>query len=315
MRRESLGESGTRFGARALGTAVTAVMAMVGVAEAASTGPLQVAMMQGAQNCVALTFDDGPDASLTPQLLTILETKGVKATFFVVGVRAATWPAPVARAAADGFEIGNHSWDHAALPSLGTDAALSEIARTDAIIQKITGKAPAYLRAPYGSISPRIAGLTERQFIAWSVDSLDWKGASPTQMINRVVGNLTNGGIVLMHDIHANTIAAVPGIIDGLQARGFRFVTVSEMMSGSCGGSAIAYSLPGQAAPAPAAPPPVAAVAPKVVQPTVVQPAAKPTAAVQPVAKPGQVVQALAIPATPMQPISTRRYKLNDDDE
>src|SRR3954466_7881907 len=87
-------------------------------AKAAGTGPLQVAMMQGAQPCVALTFDDGPDVHLTPKLLSILEAKRVNATFFVVGNRAATWPDLVLRAHNDGDEIGNHSWDHAVLPSL-----------------------------------------------------------------------------------------------------------------------------------------------------------------------------------------------------
>jgi len=228
---------------RVFSAAVTAAVLVPALAFAA---PLQVAMMQGAQSCVALTFDDGPDADLTPKLLSILESKGVKATFFVVGYRAQSFPDAVVRANNDGDEIGNHSWDHPVLPSLASDAALRELTRTDDTIQKIIGHTPAYSRAPYGSMSSRIAGLSPRTFVAWNVDTLDWRYPDVARITNVAVSKAVNGSIILMHDVHPRTIDAVPGVIDGLLARGFRLVTISELLGGGCGGHAIGFDLPGE---------------------------------------------------------------------
>src|SRR4051812_39144050 len=177
-----------------------AVTAAAFVPTLAFGAPLQVSMMQGAQSCVALTFDDGPDSDLTPKLLSILESKGVKATFFVVGSRAQSFPDPVLRANNDGDEIGNHSWDHPVLPSLASDAALRELTRTDDAIQKIIGHMPAYTRAPYGSISSRIVGLSPRTFVAWNVDTLDWRYPDVARITNVAVSKAVNGSIILMHD-------------------------------------------------------------------------------------------------------------------
>jgi peptidoglycan/xylan/chitin deacetylase (PgdA/CDA1 family) len=198
-------------------------------------------MMKGAGPCVALTFDDGPDATLTPQLLTVLEDKGVHASFFVIGSKAAELPNIVAREAQDGDDVGNHSWDHPALPKLTSQAALSELTRTDDIISQIIGHPPAYTRAPYGSMSPRIAALSARTYVAWSVDTIDWKDTDVESITRIATSRVTSGSIVLMHDIHPHTIDAVPEIIDGLQANGFQLVTLSELLSGHCGGTELAY--------------------------------------------------------------------------
>ena len=215
---------------------------------AVAQSPLQVARMSGGAACVALTFDDGPDIKLTPQLLATLEEKGVPATFFVLGNRAATWPDLVAREYRDGFEVGNHSWDHPHLTKLTADAALRELTRTDDIIAKITGQVPVLTRAPYGELSDHIAQLSNRTFVAWSVDTLDWRYPNADRIVETAVSKATDGSIILMHDIHPESIAAVPRIIDGLGARGFRLVTVSELLDGSCGGREIAFGkqVPGE---------------------------------------------------------------------
>jgi len=231
---------------RSLAKVVCAVIAAALLPTLALAAPLQVAMMQGAQSCVALTFDDGPDVTLTPKLLSILESKGVKATFFVVGYRAQSFPDAVLRANNDGDEIGNHSWDHPVLPSLASDAALRELTRTDDAIQKIIGHVPAYTRAPYGSMSSRIGGLSPRTFVAWNVDTLDWRYPDVARITSVAVSKAVNGSIILMHDVHPRTIDAVPGVIEGLQARGFRLVTISELLGGDCGGHAIGFDLPGE---------------------------------------------------------------------
>ena len=212
-------------------------------ASAAFAGPLQIAEMQGADACVALTFDDGPDEALTPALLTVLEQKGVTATFFVVGYRAALWPNIVRRAAADGDEIANHSWNHPQLTALGTAAAARQLSRTDEQVSQIIGKKPSIIRAPYGLLSYRIAGLETRPFIGWDVDTEDYVHFSRSRIAARAIERARNGSIILMHDIHRTTVAAVPDIIDGLRARGFRFVTVSALINGACGGTAVSSSV------------------------------------------------------------------------
>ena len=235
--------------AAAVGGAATLLASAMVPANSATT--MQVAMMQGADACVALTFDDGPDATLTPKLLSVLESKNAVATCFVVGSRVKEWPDPVAREATDGDEVGNHSWDHPALPSLSSPAALSELTRTDDVISQVIGHVPDVTRAPYGSMSSRIASLSDRTYVAWNIDTLDWEYPD-VDRITRSALQATNGSIILMHDIHPRTIDAVPGIIDGLRQRGFRLVTVGDLLSGSCGGKPLAYGLPFDVAPSPA---------------------------------------------------------------
>ncbi len=186
--------------------------------------------------CVALTFDDGPNPATTPKLLAILKHEGVKVTFFVVGDNVRQWPDIVRAAYADGHEIGNHTWSHPNLVSLSDADVRSEIARTDAVVKAATGTAPRLIRAPYGSTNLRIERLFyDRPFIGWSVDTLDWMYRNTPRVIRSAVASY-KGGIMLMHDIHASTVAAVPAIIAEYKARGARFVTVSEFRSGACAG-------------------------------------------------------------------------------
>lgn len=192
----------------------------------------EIRRVAGAEGCVALTFDDGPHPTLTPRLLALLAEEHVVATFFLVGNRVQQWPDIVRAMSAGGHQIGNHSWDHANLTQLGNDAVVQEFARTDAAIFAITGAAPDIIRLPYDASSPRILGLVDRPVIFWDIDTLDWKAGSVSEIVDSAVRRARSGSIVLMHDIHATTVSAVRGIVDGLRARGFEFVTVSELMSG-----------------------------------------------------------------------------------
>jgi len=188
-----------------------------------------------AGGCVALTFDDGPDAVLTPRLLAILDQEHVKATFYLVGRRVAPNADIVRRIHAAGHEIGNHSWSHPRLTRLNNAAALQQVAMTDSAVTAAIGVQPETLRAPYGAINARVRGLFSRPFVAWDVDTLDWRYRNSTRIANVAVERARAGSIVLMHDIHATTIAAVPAIIDGLRSRGFDFVTVTQLKSAACG--------------------------------------------------------------------------------
>jgi peptidoglycan/xylan/chitin deacetylase (PgdA/CDA1 family) len=184
---------------------------------------------------IALTFDDGPNAKLTPKLLDLLATRHIKATFFVIGQNVAENPEIVARAAREGHEIGNHSWSHPSLNKLSDEAVRRELQKTDEAIRSATGNRPTLLRPPYGSITTRqkkwIADEFGYKVILWDVDPLDWKRPGPNAVCNRIVRNTRAGSIVLSHDIHPGTIEAMPATIDQLEAKGFKFVTVSELIS------------------------------------------------------------------------------------
>lgn len=184
---------------------------------------------------IALTFDDGPHATLTPKLLDILKEKGVKATFFVLGQCVEANPEVLKRAAAEGHEIGNHSYDHKAFTKVGGAGVASEVNQTSAAIENVTGKKPATVRPPYGSTNTAITKRLNEEFglkvVMWDVDPLDWKNRNSAHVTSEILKNTKAGSIVLSHDIHPTTVAAMPDVIDGLLAKGFKFVTVSELIA------------------------------------------------------------------------------------
>ncbi|MEI8309624.1 MAG: polysaccharide deacetylase family protein [Verrucomicrobiota bacterium] len=184
---------------------------------------------------IALTFDDGPHPTLTPKLLDILKEKGVKATFFVLGQCVAANPAVLQRAAAEGHEIGNHSWDHKALPKGGGAGVASEIDQTNAAIQSATGKKPTLVRPPYGATTASITKRLNEEYglkvIMWDVDPLDWKVRNSAHVKAEILKSTKPGSIVLSHDIHPTTVDAMAETIDALKEKGFKFVTVSELIA------------------------------------------------------------------------------------
>ncbi|MFG1242505.1 polysaccharide deacetylase family protein [Xanthobacter sp. DSM 14520] len=184
---------------------------------------------------IAMTFDDGPNPETTPRLLKMLEQRGIKATFFVLGSRATASPAIIKQMIAQGHEVANHSWDHPQLPKIPVAAADKQIGDTNAAIEQITGKSPIYVRPPYGAMTPALrAHLREKfgsTFIYWSVDPLDWKDRNAQVIHDRIVSHAHPGAIVLAHDIHPTTVDAMPKVLDDLKAKGYKFVTVSELIA------------------------------------------------------------------------------------
>jgi len=184
---------------------------------------------------IAMTFDDGPNATLTPKLLDLLAARKIKATFFVIGQNVAEHPEIVGRAVREGHEIGNHSWSHPYFARLSDDAIRSQLRRTDEAILNATGIHPKLLRPPYGSITARQKQWIHDEFgyeiILWDVDPLDWKRPGPTVIANRILKDTRAGSIVLSHDIHPGTIEAMPATLAQLQEKGFKFVTVSELIA------------------------------------------------------------------------------------
>jgi peptidoglycan-N-acetylglucosamine deacetylase len=183
---------------------------------------------------IAMTFDDGPSATLTPKLLDILAAHHIKATFFVLGEMVAEHPEILARAAREGHEIASHSWSHPNLGKMSQEGVRGQLQRTDDVIKNAIGKRPTLFRPPYGSITERQKHWIHDEFgydiILWDVDPLDWKRPGPAVVRNRILKETRPGSIILSHDIHPGTIEAMPSTFDELQAKGFKFVTVSELI-------------------------------------------------------------------------------------
>jgi peptidoglycan-N-acetylglucosamine deacetylase len=187
------------------------------------------------QPYIAMTFDDGPSSANTPRLLEILKQRNIKATFFLIGQNAAANPDIVRQILADGHEIGNHSWTHPQLSKLSDDRVKAEITKTQDAIKEASGFTPTILRPPYGAITARQREWIESQFglniILWSVDPLDWKRPGASVITQRILGQVRPGAIILSHDIHKQTVDAMPATLDGLIAKGYKFVTVTQLIA------------------------------------------------------------------------------------
>jgi peptidoglycan-N-acetylglucosamine deacetylase len=187
------------------------------------------------QPYIAMTFDDGPSAENTSRLLEMLKQRDIKATFFLIGQNVASNPDLVRRILAEGHEIGNHSWTHPQLSKLSDQKVTAEITKTQDAIKEASGFTPTLLRPPYGAITPRQREWIENQFglsiILWSVDPFDWKRPGASVITQRILSQARPGAIILSHDIHKQTVDAMPATLDGLMRKGFKFVTVSQLIA------------------------------------------------------------------------------------
>lgn len=180
---------------------------------------------------VALTFDDGPDGNTTPQALDILAKYHIKATFFVQGKNIAGNESILKRMKSEGHEVGNHSWNHPVLTKLSLEDAKKQITDTESAITSVLGTSSKLMRPPYGAISDDIRNGIDLSYILWNVDSLDWKSLNETKILTEIQHQVSNGSIILMHDIHQPSINALPRVIEYLKEQGYSFVTVSELLN------------------------------------------------------------------------------------
>jgi peptidoglycan-N-acetylglucosamine deacetylase len=184
---------------------------------------------------IAMTFDDGPSPETTPRLLDILKQRNIKVTFFMIGQNAERNPEIVKRILAEGHEIGNHSWTHPQLSKLSDQRVTDEITKTQDAIKNASGYTPVLLRPPYGAITSRQKDWIEKQFglsiIMWSVDPFDWKRPGASVIEQRILAGARPGSIILSHDIHKQTVDAMPATLDALAQKGFKFVTVSQLIA------------------------------------------------------------------------------------
>ncbi len=183
---------------------------------------------------IAITFDDGPNPTQTPRLLKMLKDRGIKATFFCLGECVAQSPEVAKQIVEEGHEIANHSWSHPLLSKMGEAAVKDQLDRAHNVIKQTTGVTPTLMRPPYGGFTVRqrswANAVWNYKIILWDVDSLDWKHRSPAKTESIIMAETKKGSIILCHDIHKTTVDAMPATLDALSAKGFKFVTVSELL-------------------------------------------------------------------------------------
>lgn len=184
------------------------------------------------RRAVALTFDDGPTPDVTLEILAALRVRAVKATFFMVGRRAAMWPELVRAVIDDGHEIASHAHSHVHLAALDDQRFRTEVDDAAAALAAIAGRVPAWFRPPYGELTD-----TQRDWLLrhgwsiafWSVDPADWSQPLPQIIAERVTSHARHGAVVLLHDLHRQTVAAVPLFLEALAAANLTALTLSQV--------------------------------------------------------------------------------------
>ena len=205
--------------------------AVVGVS--ASDRQLPIYCVQRDDKTVALSFDAAWGNEDTQELIDILNKYNIHATFFVVGQWVDKYPESVKALSDAGNEVMSHSDDHAHFAQLSADEIKSNIAASNEKIKNITGTEPTLFRCPYGEYNDTVISTVNSMgmsAIQWDVDSLDWKGISASDISDRVLKNVKSGSIVLFHNAAENTPEALPGIIEGLIADGYKIVPVSQIL-------------------------------------------------------------------------------------
>ena len=182
---------------------------------------------------IALTFDDGPSAH-TQRLLDVFKIHGGKGTFFVLGSTLDNRQDTLRRIANEGHEIGNHSWSHGQFTDLSTSEVKNEIMKTRTKIYDITGVDCTLVRPPHGAYNDRIKAIGKEigvSFVNWTIDTLDWKSKNANAVYNEIMGDVTDGYIILCHDLHKTTVDAMERVIPDLIEKGYQLVTVSELLT------------------------------------------------------------------------------------
>lgn len=177
---------------------------------------------------VALTFDDGPDAGVTPRILDILHEKQVPATFFVLGSKMRNLPEIVQRAEREGHEVESHSLWHGNLSTFSREAVFDDYEQSKAVFNEVLGHDFKMLRPPYGAVNAYVRELPV-PLMTWSVDTEDWKSKDAGSILWRVQNDTFDGAVILMHDVYDTTAEAVGPVIDDLRSKGYEFVTVVRL--------------------------------------------------------------------------------------
>ena len=241
-----MGIPGFRFGVVVVLLVLeAAALGMVACSSATTTKALHLSSACTNSRAVALTFDDGPNPPYSGQILSILKSHNVKATFFAEGRATDAHPEVVRDEVAAGMAMGNHSWSHSdKLPSASPDEFALDTSIAGQAIERAAGYAPALYRSPYGHTSDSmLRGLRKLGYVSvgWDIDSKDWTDASVDEIVQNVLVAAHPGAIVLMHDgglgggdpDRTKTIEALPRLIDGLTRAGYTFATLPEATGAS----------------------------------------------------------------------------------
>ena len=179
---------------------------------------------------VALTYDDGPHKTYTPQIVKTLSKYNGRATFFVVGSRVNSYKSAIKGAVNIGCEIGNHTYNHKTLTTVSVSTMKSQISKTNSVVKSVCGVTPTIVRTPGGAVNNTVLKNVNYPIISWSVDTLDWKYRKASSVQSKIKSNVKDGSIILMHDLYASTASATENIVPWLVNNGYQLVTVTEMM-------------------------------------------------------------------------------------
>ncbi|MDR5659438.1 LysM peptidoglycan-binding domain-containing protein [Serpentinicella sp. ANB-PHB4] len=195
---------------------------------------------EGRGNKIALTFDDGPNPTYTPQVLDVLKRYDVAATFFVLGSRVERHPEIAKRIVNDGHVIANHTWSHPNMRNISTETIVNEMKQTENAIKNATGKSTALMRPPYGAVTSNVIedlSTLDYKAINWSVDSVDWRDQDVDKILINTLSGITGNDIVLFHDAGGDnqsrqaTVLAIAEIIETLRMQGYEFTTTDEILN------------------------------------------------------------------------------------
>lgn len=182
---------------------------------------------------IAITFDDGPYGQWTEQYINVLKANNAKATFFLVGKQVEKYPGLARKIEDAGFEVGAHSYSHAKLTRENDQAINKDFQRETQLIKTETGTDIKLFRPPYGMDNDKVEQIAHthgEQTVCWNIDPRDWQKKSPAQITKHILTHAADGCIIILHEGKQNTAAALPGIIKGLQQKGYTLVTVSELL-------------------------------------------------------------------------------------
>lgn len=185
------------------------------------------------EKVVALTFDAAWGADKTQGILDTLEKHGVGGTFFLVGFWIDKYPDMVKKIAESGCDIGNHSKEHLNMSTLSREKIASELDYVSQTVNELTGIQPKFFRPPFGDYNNTLLEVVEEKNmigVQWTVDSLDWKGLSATEILSRVTSSVKNGSIILFHNNSDNILEALPLVIANLKNQGYKMVTLSDLV-------------------------------------------------------------------------------------
>ena len=180
---------------------------------------------------VALTFDDGPSADTTPALLDGLARRGIHATFFIIGENVEGNEDLLLRMDREGHQIGLHTFHHRSLANVNGADFYAEVDKLRDTLSGLLGRKDFMLRPPYGIITPSNRARAGAPIILWSVDPEDWSDRDSDRQTASILGQVTDGSIILLHDIYDASVETALRVVDELMAQGYKFVTVEELFA------------------------------------------------------------------------------------